>query len=84
MPIGPLKAQMNVEGLFSICDFAAELGVPTKKTGKLVVSLDNAGEKCGTSSPPRTEYGIYLGMFRGYFMPLETWEEPRVHQLLLN
>ena len=40
VPSGSLKAKLNVEGLGRIYGLAAALGVPHRKTGKLVVALD--------------------------------------------
>ncbi len=45
VPVGTLKARMNVAGLLKFYKLAQELNVPHKKTGKLVVSLDNEGKK---------------------------------------
>lgn len=42
VPTGTLKAQMNVQGLFQIYTLADELNVPHRKTGKLVVALDDS------------------------------------------
>ena len=39
VPAGTLKARTNVAGLALIYPLAAELGVPHRKTGKLVVAL---------------------------------------------
>ena len=41
VPAGSLKAHTNVAGLGLIYPLAAELGVPHRKTGKLVVALDD-------------------------------------------
>ena len=41
VPAGSLKARTNVAGLGLIFGLAAELGVPHRKTGKLVVALDD-------------------------------------------
>ena len=43
MPPGSLKAKTNVAGLGLIYALAAELGVPHRKTGKLVVALEDEG-----------------------------------------
>ncbi len=43
VPKGTLKAQMNVAGLKTIYGLAESLGVPHKKTGKLVVAFDDEG-----------------------------------------
>jgi len=43
VPAGSLKAKTNVAGLGLIYPLAAELGVPHKKTGKLVVALEDEG-----------------------------------------
>jgi glycerol-3-phosphate dehydrogenase len=43
VPAGSLKAKTNVAGLGLIYALAAELGVPHRKTGKLVVALDDEG-----------------------------------------
>lgn len=40
---GTLKAKTNVEGLGLIYGLAGELGVPHRKTGKLVLALDDSG-----------------------------------------
>ncbi len=40
---GTLKAKTNVEGLGLIYRLAGELGVPHRKTGKLVLALDDSG-----------------------------------------
>ena len=40
---GTLKAKTNVDGLGRIYRLAAELGVPHRKTGKLVLALDDSG-----------------------------------------
>jgi glycerol-3-phosphate dehydrogenase len=42
VPAGSLKARTNVAGLGMIYGLAAELGVPHRKTGKLVVALADA------------------------------------------
>jgi len=42
VPSGSLKARTNVDGLFRTYRLARELGVPHRKTGKLVVALDPA------------------------------------------
>ena len=42
---GSLKARLNLAGLKSIYDLASALHVPHRKTGKLVVSPDDAGRK---------------------------------------
>ena len=39
VPCGSLKARLNVEGLGRIYGLAEELGVPCRRTGKLVVAL---------------------------------------------
>ena len=39
VPPGSLKARLNVEGLYRIYRLAEELGVPHRRTGKLVVAL---------------------------------------------
>ncbi len=41
VPAGSLKAKTNVAGLGLIYPLAAELGIPHKKTGKLVVALED-------------------------------------------
>ena len=41
VPSGSLKAKTNVDGLALIYPLAAELGVPHRKTGKLVVALSD-------------------------------------------
>lgn len=43
VPPGTLKAKTNVEGLGRIYGLAEELGVPHRRTGKLVLALDDAG-----------------------------------------
>ncbi len=43
VPAGSLKAKTNVAGLRKIYGLAEELGVPYKKTGKLVVALADEG-----------------------------------------
>ena len=43
VPPGTLKAKTNVEGLGRIYRLAGELGVPHRKTGKLVLAVDDAG-----------------------------------------
>ncbi len=43
VPPGTLKARTNVAGLKRIYALAAELGVPHRRTGKLVVALDRSG-----------------------------------------
>ncbi len=43
VPPGTLKAKTNVEGLGRIYRLAGELGVPHRKTGKLVLAFDDAG-----------------------------------------
>ncbi|MBN1351671.1 NAD(P)/FAD-dependent oxidoreductase [candidate division KSB1 bacterium] len=45
VPPGTLKAEMNVKGLFDIYELAQQLSVPHKKTGKLVVALDDDGKE---------------------------------------
>ena len=40
---GTLKAKPNVDGLGRIYRLAAELGVPHRRTGKLVLALDDSG-----------------------------------------
>ncbi len=45
VPAGSLKARTNVAGLSLIYPLAAELGVPHRKTGKLVVALDDEGRR---------------------------------------
>ncbi|MDW7759938.1 MAG: NAD(P)/FAD-dependent oxidoreductase [Acidobacteriota bacterium] len=42
LPPGTLKAAANAAGLGRIYELAAELGVPHRKTGKLVVAFDDA------------------------------------------
>ncbi len=42
VPPGSLKARLNVEGLDLVYRLAEELGVPHRRTGKLVVALDAA------------------------------------------
>jgi len=44
VPTGSLKARLNVHGFFKIYELARQLSTPHKKTGKLVVSLDDAGK----------------------------------------
>jgi len=44
VPTGTLKARTNVDGLFQVYQLAGELHVPHRKTGKLVVSLDDEGQ----------------------------------------
>ncbi len=41
VPAGSLKARTNVEGLGRIYELAVELGVPHRRTGKLVVALED-------------------------------------------
>ncbi|OGD23733.1 MAG: hypothetical protein A2Y70_00705 [Candidatus Aminicenantes bacterium RBG_13_64_14] len=53
VPAGSLKAKTNVAGLGMIYGLAAELGVPHRKTGKLVVAL--AGEDRGRLEGLKTE-----------------------------
>ena len=45
VPVGTLKARTNVDGLFQVYRLAEELRVPHRKTGKLVVSLDEEGRE---------------------------------------
>ena len=45
VPPGSLKARTNVDGLGKIYGLASELGVPHRKTGKLVVALADA-DRC--------------------------------------
>ena len=45
VPTGTLKARTNVDGLFDVYRLAEELHVPHRKTGKLVVSLDDEGRE---------------------------------------
>jgi glycerol-3-phosphate dehydrogenase len=42
VPPGTLKARLNVAGLRRIYDLARDLGVPHRKTGKLVVATDES------------------------------------------
>jgi glycerol-3-phosphate dehydrogenase len=42
VPPGSLKAKLNVAGLGKIYELARDLGVPHRKTGKLVVALEEA------------------------------------------
>jgi len=42
VPTGTLKAKSNVDGLYRTYRLARELGVPHRKTGKLVVALDES------------------------------------------
>jgi glycerol-3-phosphate dehydrogenase len=42
VPAGSLKARLNVEGLARIYRLAEDLGVPHRRTGKLVVALEDA------------------------------------------
>lgn len=45
VPTGTLKAKTNVRGLFKIYELARQLNVPHKKTGKLVVALNDADKE---------------------------------------
>jgi glycerol-3-phosphate dehydrogenase len=45
VPSGSLKARANVAGLGLIYPLAAELGVPHRKTGKLVVALEDGDRR---------------------------------------
>ncbi len=42
VPVGSLKARMNVAGLFKIYELLKQLNVPHRKTGKVVVALQDA------------------------------------------
>ncbi|MBN2088526.1 NAD(P)/FAD-dependent oxidoreductase [candidate division KSB1 bacterium] len=42
VPVGSLKARMNVAGLLKIYELLKQLNVPHRKTGKLVVALQDA------------------------------------------
>lgn len=42
VPVGSLKARMNVAGLFKIYELLKQLNVPHHRTGKLVVALQDA------------------------------------------
>jgi len=73
VPTGSLKAKMNVAGLFQMYRLAAELNVPHRKTGKLVVALDDFGKE-------RLQQLKSLGERNGT-PDLEIVDAARMHQL---
>lgn len=76
LPPGTLKAAANAAGLRRIYGLAAELGVPHRKTGKLVVAFDDA-------DLPRLEELLTQG--RGNGTPgLEIIEETDIRRLEPN